>query len=229
MKYSVVMDHYSFDEKWVKMPASVIDNFDFIKGTSHYYFYQPRTQLDAIVIEQIERLFDGWRQTVLHDDTFQWDQMCKFPYLRKSLAEEKELRFPLIFFNDVLLCGAGRYFTVMTFFPDMPMDAVRIYDYDLYQKPCPTIIDLNMILLTDMDQYQSILMETRKYIREMAAKDYWLNFHINNDIIMSADVSPTPEWKFPFVGDPPKDVDLIRKIKQIISEILDRYSKSRSK
>lgn len=213
MKYSVMVG-YS------EQKSTVIDQFDFIQGSSHSYYYQEHHPLDTEVVQyQMSVTFERWRKQVINDDpTFGYDQLCKFPYLKKSIEEEKSLRFPLVFFNRELRCGTGRYFTIHNFFPDIKMDAIRIFDYDVTQKSCG--ID-NLVRIHNMDQLLEILFSRGSFMREMEQQGYHLNIHLEDDIIVSSEVSLSADCKFPFISNPAQDQNLINEIKHIIKSTTD--------
>lgn len=201
------MTHYPYRVFFPGYPHQ--DNYDFIANSSVNYYYQSKLIINEQLSYSCLNVFDTVRKQIIQGKSDAWDQFTKLPYIKRSLAQEKELRFPVVFAPgpDVdrydLRCGNGRLFIIMLFYPEVNIDAIITTpkQHNEYKK-INSIVDLENILLA------------KTYFRNETI--FRLSWSLEGDVIIANDVAVTDTWNFPFCKDSERNESLLNYVKDYI-------------
>lgn len=177
-------------------------NWDFIQHSGRYYYYDAEYRITGDFYNGALRWFDEMRHQILADDyTFPWDQLTKLPYLRQSLAQEQQMRYPLTVYGDRVCCGAGRTLMISLFYPHIVMDRVLITN-----EPQDHPLRIN-----SMAELEYLLLK-KTWFRENLSQRSRLYWHVHDGVIYGHDVSRRWTLPFPFCQRSAKNTDLIQAI-----------------
>lgn len=180
-------------------------NYDFVKESGRYYYYQPEFDIDQELYQGLLDTYDRWRgQALAGVADFDWNQFCKLPYLKQSLSKEKKLRWPIMFRDQDICCGGGRCVVIKIF--DIPVITDRII--------CSTKPLQGLIVLDSVADIESILMQ-KEYWRLHMKSSRWWNFKIYDGAIFAHDVSTTNNT-FPFVMNSGRNKTLLPKVQNLV-------------
>lgn len=177
-------------------------NWDFLQHSGKHYYYDASFEIDETFYTGALNWFDGMRHQILADDfSFPWDQLTKLPYLRRSLAQEQQMRFPLSVYKDNVCCGAGRTVIIGLFYPHINLDRIVISD-------TPIAHDLK---ISTMAELEYLLLKKSWFQENLTSKSrfYW---HVHDGIIYGHDVSRRWTLPFPFCQRSARNEPLIRAI-----------------
>lgn len=181
-----------------------LKNWDFIQNSNLFYYYEENTQLNDNVYNQALSAFDQWRHQVINGDpTFSWDQFTKMPYLYQSLAQEQQLRFPLIF-NQDLCCGCGRYFVVYNYFKHIKLNSVIISSEQLNLPRLHSVCDLEEKLLSNSWIQSNVNKKTR------------FAYHLKDNIVVATDLTKSIRNWFPFCRNSERNIQLKQQIQDLL-------------
>lgn len=186
------------------------DNYDFIADSPLNYYYLSEMPMDENTICSSLKKFDDFRKQMLASEADGWDQFTKLPYIKKSLGQEKALRFPLAFEDDKtighlnLTCGNGRLFNTVVFYPEIKIDALIVSTDRLdYQK------------LKSIDELESILLN-KSYFQQQTI--YRWSWSLVDWKIVANDVATTDNWNFPFCKNSELNKDLLEYTRRYVRE-----------
>lgn len=189
----------------VKTNQGELKNWDFIQHSNLFYYYQERTLLNDRVYEDVLKVFEQWREQVVSGDTtFSWDQFTKMPYLYQSLGVEQQLRFPLIFNQDSLHCGGGRYFVVYNYFKHIQLSSVIISPVQLNLPRLYSVCDLETRLLNNA------------WIQRNLSKKARFTYHLDNDIVVATDLTKSIRNWYPFCKNSERNQQLKQRIQDLL-------------
>lgn len=191
----------------VKTEQGELKNWDFIQNSNLFYYYKDPTHLNDQVYADTLAVFDHWRQQVIQGDpTFSWDQFTKMPYLYQSIGIEQQLRFPLIFNQDSLCCGGGRYFVVYNYFKHVPMASVIISPTHLDLPQLNSVRDLEEKLLNNIWIQRNVNKKTR------------FTYQLENNIVVASDLTKSIRNWYPFCKNSERNIHLKQQIQDLLCD-----------
>ena len=182
-----------------------LENYDFILSSKRFFYYQPR--VSGLHIDRSWLVYERWiKQARSGDVSFDWDQLCKLPYLYQSLAQERCLRFPVAMTDGgIITCGTGRVIVIDQFYPDINIDA-----FVVSRQPR---LDLSERLLCVRDM-EKILLD-RPFFQHRG-RSFRFSYQIDHDDrIMATDFRKDRQNYFPFCENS-IDTVLISRIQTIL-------------
>lgn len=180
-------------------------NWDFIQHSGRCYYYDAKYEITEDFINGAFRWFDEMRHQILADDyTFPWDQLTKLPYLRLSLAQEQQMRYPVTVYGDRVCCGAGRTLMIHLFHPHIAMDRLLITDQPIQH-------DLRLSTMAELEY----LLLRKSWFQENLTQRSRLYWHVHDGVIYGHDVSRRWTLPFPFCQRSARNEPLIRAITDI--------------
>lgn len=201
-----ITGQYSVDKGFQFMES----NYSDVIAQSNKNFYYVDDTRDLIKKQSLNSVFEN----VLKQNQNNWDhisnqeraQIGKLSTLYQSLLNEKSLRFPLVFSDQILMCGYGRAIIADRYFPNIELPGIIISDDELPYLRIKNINDLMRIIM--------------KY-------DYWKNKDLtnivfgivfdDNDIIHATDYQINDErFRYKFVDDAGKIDDQWQKVMSVI-------------
>lgn len=204
------MSDTKFSYKTITPAGEVLAYHDFIQHSDLHYYYEASFSITPAMHQRALWAFDGWRREVWQGrPDFSWDQFTKLPYLRQSLLEEKSLRFPIIFHDDIVCCGNGRVVTIGLYCADLPTDRVICSTRSLDLHRLHSMADLERVLLAK-PFFQRVMHPTRGW-----------NWMVDQGVIRAHDISRTNNT-FPFCKNSERNQPLLSKIKHLVLTSHDR-------
>lgn len=190
------------------------DNYDFISNSTLNYYYLPEISIDENMICSSLKKLDSIRKQVLAGQVNEWDQFTKLPYIKKSLAQERALRFPLSFDDNKdigylnLTCGNGRLFNAVLFYPEIKIDALIVSpDHLNYKK------------LKSVDEFESILLK-KSYFQQQTI--YRWSWSLVDGRVIANDVATADNWNFPFCQDSELNKNLLEYTQSYLRKTVDQ-------
>lgn len=107
---------------------------DFIATSNKFFYYNPTINLK--ISNSVSHVFVDYANRIKSQDptltNCDRSMLGKFPYLYKSISEEKSLRFPMIFDSNLnIINGCGRMIMCEKYFPDLNIPAIIISETEL--------------------------------------------------------------------------------------------------
>jgi len=188
---------------------------DFIATSNKFFYYNPTINLK--ISNSVRHVFVDYANRIKSQDptltNCDRSMLGKFPYLYKSISEEKSLRFPMIFDSNLnIINGCGRMIMCEKYFSDLNIPGIIISETELDNLQQIHSLDELINVITSLPYWQDKNLDNIRFGFSIGEEDEIWALEFQED-----DPKEDPPFMFEFVENSGKENEVWGKVMSVVN------------